>query len=106
MDVEYFKLVREFGLALGVFGVFVFQLKWMLKTSAEQLHLLHQERDKMHDERVKFLEALERRDGACATHSRNVAEFSAAVTEAHRYQREEHKEMIQILGRINGYKHD
>ena len=30
--------------------------------------------------------------------------FNDSVAEAHRFQREEHKEMIKSLGRINGYK--
>lgn len=30
--------------------------------------------------------------------------FNDSVNEAHKHQREEHKEMITTLGRINGYK--
>jgi len=37
-------------------------------------------------------------------HTASAKAFHEEVKEAHRFQREEHKEMITTLGRINGYK--
>ena len=37
-------------------------------------------------------------------HTHSAKSFHEEVKEAHRFQREEHKEMIATLGRINGYK--
>jgi len=42
--------------------------------------------------------------GVIAEHTANAKTFHEEVKEANRFQREEHKEMAQILGRINGYK--
>lgn len=37
-------------------------------------------------------------------HNQQSCDAHAAIREGQKYQREEHKEMIDILGRINGYK--
>ena len=42
--------------------------------------------------------------GIISEHSSNAKLFHNEVKEAHKFQREEHKEIIQICGRINGYK--
>jgi hypothetical protein len=101
MGDDLVKLCQEMGLgvtlALATFVAFFFLLKWVLKTSAVML-------DKMHEREMKSWEVMNGYQKALLDHTAQAKEFHNSVTEAHKYQREEHGQMIQILGRMNGYK--
>lgn len=94
-------MVSELGLGAAlsvmVFVSFFFLLKWVLKTSGEQLKSMNEERASW----AVVMKGLQdqRREDAMTNRA-----FFEAVQEAHRFQREEHQEMIKSLGRINGYK--
>ena len=91
----------EYGLAGAViaclFIVLWRMLIWVMKWVDEI--------NKQHTiEREMWMKRLETLDQSIQNHSLTSIESRKAMEEAHKYQREEHKEMIDILGRINGYK--
>lgn len=92
---------REMGLgvtlAIATFAAFFFLLKWVLKASEKML-------ERMHEQEMKSWQVMEGYQKALNEHTSQAKEFHNAVQEAHKYQREEHKQMIETLGRINGYK--
>lgn len=92
---------REMGLgvtlAIGVFAAFFFILKWVLKASEKML-------DRMDVERTRSWQVMEGFQRALHEHTAQAKDFHNTVVEAHKYQREEHNEMIKTLGRMNGYK--
>jgi hypothetical protein len=94
MEGAVFSCVKELGLGFGmsvaILVMFAFVLKWLLDTTKE--------------ERIAWRSLIESHEKALEDHSAQAREFHVAVNEAHRYQREEHKQMIEALGRINGYK--
>jgi len=55
-------------------------------------------------ERKAWADIIDRMNECWAAHTAQAKQFHDSVTEAHKFQREEHKEMIITLGRINGYK--
>lgn len=50
------------------------------------------------------IEQNEHWQGIISEHSSNAKAFHNEVKDAHKFQREEHKEIIAMCGRINGYK--
>jgi hypothetical protein len=91
----------EYGL-LGVVicAVIVLLYKivmWTLATTKEILAQAAKERECFTEKIAEVTKALD-------SHSATAREFHNQVVEAHKFQREEHKEMIISLGRINGYK--
>lgn len=88
---EWVNLIKEWGLnEVAIIALLFLIVKWTLATTKEILH-------QAADERMKSIKAWEE-------HTQQAKAFHDQVAEAHKHQREEHKEMIQILGRINGYK--
>lgn len=111
---SWFEFCREMGLgvtlAIAVFVAFFFLLKWVLKVSSDQLESMAKERSQNAEERKTWIMAQEsfiKQMGALQTQMEaNMATnraFHDSVKEAHNFQRQEHKEMISALGRINGY---
>lgn len=98
---EFARVCSELGLgaalSAGVFVAFFFLLKWVLGASSEQLRVMAEERTAWRMMQAEFANELK------SIQETNRA-FHAEVREAHRFQREEHKELSMILGRINGYK--
>jgi uncharacterized protein YlxW (UPF0749 family) len=101
MEVGVVDMLREFGLgaalSIAIFVCFFFLLKWVLKASSEQLQQMAKEREMWHTMQIGFTDEI-----------RQIQEVNRAfhqeVRDAHKFQRDEHKEMITCLGRINGYK--
>jgi len=98
-----YTVVREFGLgivlALAMTTLLFVIIKWTLATTKDILNQAAKERECWHK--------------AISEHTEQAKVFHDSVQEAHKYQREEHKEMIGqlkeitiTLGRINGYKKD
>jgi len=83
------KIIVEYGLGLGIFIVFFFLLKWVLEEVKKIL-----ERDA--SERAKWLEIIQGFQ-KCITEHTEKAEFF------HKQSQKEHEQMIEVLGRINGY---
>lgn len=97
----WMNFCREMGLgvtlAIATFAAFFFLLKWVLKASEKML-------ERMHEQEMRAWTVMEGYQKALQEHTAQAKEFHNSVQEAHRFQREEHKEMIASLGRINGYK--
>lgn len=99
---EWATVVKELGLgaalAIGMFIAFFFLLKWVLETSKDMLNQMAKERE-------TWTICLKNLNDQYANMSVNNKNFYEQVNEAHKFQRAEHSEMTQILGRINGFKH-
>jgi C4-dicarboxylate-specific signal transduction histidine kinase len=98
---EWAKVISELGLgaalALMMFIAFFFLLKWVLKASSEQLQIMAEERKAWREMQGEFSDRIrDLQEGSRAFHTE--------VRDAHKFQRDEHREMISCLGRINGYK--
>ena len=98
----------EYGLA-GLVIAFLFFVLWKLLTWV--MKWVDKQEESHRVERESFLKRLESLDKNIDLHCQNSIEARKATEEAHRYQREEHKEMVsnlgeitKTLGRINGYK--
>ena len=72
-------------------------IKWTLATTRDILNTAREERELSNKERECWMKAFN-------AHTEQAKLFHESVKDAHDYQRQEHKEMIEILGRINGYK--
>lgn len=98
---EIISIFKEIGLndpqLLLIAVLFFFLLKWVLKTSEHQLK-------GMAAERAQWQAMIQHFAGELGKITETNKAFHEEVKEAHRYQREEHKEMISCLGRINGYR--
>ncbi len=102
----------QYGIAGVVIGVLFFILlrrdSWMMKW-IEKINQDHNaERAAMNEqynaERIMYLKALDNMNASIQIHNQGSMEAREQAKEAHNYQREEHKQMIETLGRINGYK--
>jgi uncharacterized coiled-coil DUF342 family protein len=102
------SILKEYGLgiflAVGNIALLFLIVKWTLSTTKDILNQSAKERECWHNSIMKVNQAID-------DHTAQAKEFHSTVNEAHRYQREEHKEMIgQLkeitisLGRINGYR--
>ena len=95
------SLYKEVGqgpaLAIAIFLAFIFLLKWVLKNNEKN-------EERMHARELKSWEVSGAHQKAIQDHTAQAKSFHQQVQDAHKYQREEHKEMVVILGRINGYK--
>ncbi len=91
----------QYGIAGLVIGVLFFILwrmliwvmKWVDKTN-----------DQHNSERCMWLKTLDTLNASIQLHNQGSIEARRATEEAHKYQREEHKEMVGVLLRINGLK--
>ncbi len=109
--MDWITIIKDLGL-LGLVGLI---LKWVFTEQARINSQIDSERKdwmKQTDERAKRWQEIVSSFNACQ--SQLMAEhrdFRESVSEAHRFQREEHKELMTqmkevtlTLGRINGYK--
>jgi hypothetical protein len=94
--MDFGKLCQEFGLVGiligGILTMFFFIIKWILQQFQKEL-------DGNRSERKEYLCILDTMKDEIENHNKRASEFQTMVSA-------EHKEMIIILGRINGYKHD
>ncbi len=98
---SFWAKLAEYGLAGIVIGILFFMLWrmliWVMKW-VDEINKQHAA------EREAWMKRLESLDQSIQNHNLTSIESRKSTEEAHKYQREEHKEMIEILGRINGYK--
>ena len=95
--MEKFGIPTAFGLVLA--SMFFFLLKWVLEQSKAMLNQMAKERE-------AWLSSLKALNDQMLIAQQCSTAFFNQVIDAHKYQREEHKDMITTLGRINGYKND
>ena len=88
------EIWKEFGLLGVVVGSVVillfFVIKWTLATTRDIMKQATEERKAWNETVNKVADRIDRHD--------------EKADERAKYVREEHKQMIEILGRINGYK--
>jgi len=97
METTAWQIFAQFGLAGIIFGGFLLVLNWVFGVN-------HKILDNMEKERMSYQTIL---DGFNENLRENRAfnqTYHKQMEEQHKAQHEEHKEMIVILGRINGYK--
>jgi flagellar motility protein MotE (MotC chaperone) len=110
METTAFNLFKEYGLLGLMCGSVIFLLflvvKWTLQTTKEIMNQSAKERECWRD-------TIEKVNKSIDDHSTQARMFHETVNDAHKFQRDEHKEMIKqlgeitiTLGRINGYKHE
>lgn len=96
---DLFNNLAEFGMAGIIFGGFLLTLRWVFDVNHKILTGMDKEREcsqmmlKAFAENIKEIQQANK-------------DFKLSVEESHRCQREEHRQMIESLGRINGYKNN
>jgi len=84
------------GLVIGVLFIFLYRmLTWVMKWIDKSSEQHGKEREAW----AKILEALNQ---SIQLHNQGSIEARKTTEEAHKYQREEHKEMITLLSNMNG----
>jgi HSP90 family molecular chaperone len=101
MDLPLF---RDIGIVAVVAMPLFFLIKWIAEEFKADLK-------RSADERAKWQEIINGFQRELQAHTLNAASFHEQVTEAHRFQREEHEKLMsqmdevsKTLLRINGYK--
>ena len=91
----------------GVIGIVVGILFFILWRMLVWVMAFVRETIQQHnDERITWLEVLREHRQKLERLSNNMDEHDKRADERGKYIREEHKQMIETLGRINGYKKD
>ena len=99
--MDFARLFSDYGfngvviscLFFMLWRMLIWVMKWVDKTN-----------DQHNAERCMWLKTLDALNASIQIHNQGSIEARKQSEEAHGYQREEHKEMISTLGRINGYK--
>jgi len=99
--MNFIKLFETYGLAGLVIGVLFFivwrMLIWVMAFVKEMMR-------QQTEERTGWLCRLEKLGDNTEKIARSIDEHDKRADERGRYVREEHKQMIETLGRINGFK--
>ena len=85
-------LIEKFGASIIIALFFFLILKWVLEQFKEELK-------ENRKERKEYLQTLAEIRTEMSDHNARAKEFHCSV-------QAEHKQMIETLGRINGYKHE
>ena len=94
LDPNFVKLFAQWGFGGVIFLVLVLLIKWILKQQEKILEDAKEERTQWQDIVGKFSKEIE-------NHTLGAKEFHNQVKEAHRYQREEHKEICTMCNHIS-----
>lgn len=95
---QFIENAVQYGMAGIIFIGFIFVLKWVFDINSKLLSDMADERRMQMEVRQQFAENIKEI-------SQISKDFHNEVRDAHKFQREEHKQMIETLGRINGYSH-
>ena len=95
--MQMIEVFAQYGLAAIIFGGFLMTLKWVFEVNNAILKDMAEERKMGMQVRQQFADRIREQ-------TETNRAFHMAVDEAHKFQRQEHQEMIKVLGRINGYK--
>lgn len=89
----------------GIMGVVISVLFYILwRMLVWVMKWVDKQAEQHNAEREAWMKRIEALDQSISLHNQGSIEARKATEEAHKYQREEHKQMIEALGRINGYK--
>ena len=108
---DMLQVVVQYGFAIPLFISCVFLLRWILKQQEKIL-------DQARDERIHWQSTISSLQQSIEDHTSTSIAFREQVHQAHKYQREEHKGLMDlnytiskelaqasiILSRINGSK--
>ncbi len=101
--MDWIKIFESYGIPGLVIGALFFflwrMLIWVMKWVDKQ-------EEHHREERKCWQVTIEGYNKALDDHTKRAQNFYEVVNEAHKFQRSEHGEMIQILARINGIKKD
>lgn len=97
LTVSVWDKLAQFGMSGIIFGGFLLVLKWVFDVNGKLLTDMAEERRVSAELKKGFTENI--KEISVATQA-----FQLTVEDCHRCQREEHREIIKSLGRINGYK--
>ena len=95
------KMFEQYGFN-GIVTATLFFIVWRLLVWV--MKWVDKQDDRHNKERETWLEIISTMKQSIDIHNQTSIEARNATAEAHKYQREEHQEMIKSLGRINGYK--
>lgn len=98
---EIAALIREFGIGVISVAAIIYLLWTFAKSSLAQQRIMT---ENAVEERKAWQTVIGNITKGLDEHTAQSRAFHDSVNEAHKFQREEHREMITILGRINGYK--
>ena len=98
--MDFGKLFSEFGLIGIIIGTLFFILWRMLVWVMGFVKDINKQQT---EERAGWLCRLEKITDVTNQIANNISEHDKRADERGRYVREEHKQMIESLGRINGY---
>ena len=101
--MDFAKLFSDYGFNGVVIGVLFFMLCRMLIWLMSFVKDIQKQQS---EERQGWLCRLEKINEATTKISDSVDEHDKRADERGRYVREEHKQMIEVLARINGYKNE
>ncbi len=97
MDFTKFGEYGLLGLMIGAIIILLFLIvKWTLATTRDILAQANKERESWHNILITIVASVDRI-------SKAIDQHDVKADERGRYVREEHKEMIETLGRINGH---
>jgi len=100
--------VKEYGiggaLVIGNITLLFVIVKWTLATTRDILVQAAKERESNAKERESWNQAVNKHGDAIDRIIGSLTRHDEKAEERGRYVREEHKQMIETLGRINGYK--
>lgn len=100
MDPTFFKEYGLLGLMCGAVITLLFLIvKWTLSTTKEILSQANSERECWRQTIATANQSLQKICDCLDDHDKKAEERG-------KYVREEHRQMIESLGRINGYKHE
>ena len=98
MDFAFFKEYGLLGITVGsVITLLFFVVKWTLSTTKEILTQAAKEREDWHN-KVGSINASIQKVCDC------IDRHDEKADERGRYVREEHRQMIEVLNRMNGHK--
>jgi peptidoglycan hydrolase CwlO-like protein len=93
-DSTLLKLVTQLGFGVLIFVALMVLLRWVLRQQEKILDNAREERQNWQNIVSKFRDEIEK-------HTANAKEFHNQVKEAHKYQREEHKEICTMCNHIS-----
>jgi len=97
MDFSKFSEYGLIGLIIGVLFFFLWRMLIWVMTFIKEITERHER------ERIRWQETYDKQIDTLNKISNNIDEHDKRADERGRYVREEHKQMVEILGRINGY---
>ena len=90
-------MLKEFGMAGAITFILFLVVKWTLETTKDILKQASEERKVYQEHQANSIKAIEKITAS-------IERYDEKAEERGKYVREEHRQMIESLGRINGYK--